>query len=141
MELTPLSAISAIDGRYRKQVQHLDDYFSEYALMKYRVYVEVEYLMLLSRKKFFKLSEKATEHLQKLKDDFGPDDAQEIKRIEHTTNHDVKAVEYYIKNELEKIGEQDIKEWVHFGLTSQDINNTAIPLSWKHALEFEYLFS
>jgi adenylosuccinate lyase len=139
MELTSLSAISAIDGRYRKQVQHLDDYFSEYALMKYRVMVEVEYLLFLSQKKFFKLSEKAKKHLQKLKEDFGPADAQEIKQIEYTTNHDVKAVEYFIKQELEKIGEEDVKEWVHFGLTSQDINNTAIPLSWKHALEFEYL--
>ncbi|MFL5809801.1 MAG: adenylosuccinate lyase [Flavisolibacter sp.] len=139
MELTPLSAISAIDGRYRKQVQHLDDYFSEYALMKYRVLVEVEYLFLLSEKKFCKLSHKASKHLRKIKDDFGLEDAQEIKQIEHTTNHDVKAVEYFIKQELEKAGETDLKEWVHFGLTSQDINNTAIPLLWKHALEFEYL--
>lgn len=139
MELTSLSAISPIDGRYRKQVQHLDEYFSEYALIKYRVWVEVEYLFFLSEKKFFKLSNKATKQLTKLKDDFGLEDAQEIKRIEHTTNHDVKAVEYFIKQELEKAGANDVKEWVHFGLTSQDINNTAIPLSWKHALEFEYL--
>jgi adenylosuccinate lyase len=139
MELNSLSAIAAVDGRYRKQVQHLDEYFSEYALMKYRVLVEVEYLFLLAEKKFFKLSAKASKHLTKLKDDFGPEDAQEIKQIEHTTNHDVKAVEYFIKQELEKIGETDVKEWVHFGLTSQDINNTAVPLSWKHALEFEYL--
>jgi adenylosuccinate lyase len=139
MQLTSLSAISAIDGRYRKQVQQLDEYFSEFALMKYRVLVEVEYIFLLSQKKFFKLSDKARKELNKIKDDFGPEDAQEIKQIEHQTNHDVKAVEYFIKQELEKIGEKEIKEWVHFGLTSQDINNTAIPLSWKHALEFEYL--
>jgi len=139
MELTSLSAISPIDGRYRKQVQHLDEYFSEYALIRYRVQVEIEYLFFLSEKKFFKLSTKATKQLTKLKDDFGLEDAQEIKRIEHTTNHDVKAVEYFIKQELEKAGADDVKEWVHFGLTSQDINNTAIPLSWKHALEFEYL--
>jgi len=139
MELTTLSAISSIDGRYRKQVQHLDEYFSEYALIKYRVIVEIEYLLLLSKKKFFKLSDKATKHLNKLKADFGLEDAQEIKQIEYTTNHDVKAVEYFIKQELEKIGEKDVKEWVHFALTSQDINNTAIPLLWKHALEFEYL--
>lgn len=139
MELTPLSAISSIDGRYRKQIQHLDEYFSEYALIKYRVLVEIEYLFLLSKKKFFKLSDKAIKHLSKLKADFGLEDAQEIKQIEHTTNHDVKAVEYFIKQELEKIGENDVKEWVHFGLTSQDINNTAIPLLWKQALEFEYL--
>jgi adenylosuccinate lyase len=139
MELNSLSAISPIDGRYRKQVQHLDDYFSEFALIKYRVLVEIEYLFLLSQKKFFKLSPKSIKHLNKIKDDFNFADAQEIKQIEHTTNHDVKAVEYFIKQELEKIGENDVKEWVHFGLTSQDINNTAIPLSWKHALEFEYL--
>ena len=139
MELTTLSAISSIDGRYRKQLQHLDEYFSEYALIKYRVLVEIEYLFLLSKKKFFKLSDKATKHLNKLKADFGLEDAQEIKQIEYTTNHDVKAVEYFIKQELEKIGEKDVKEWIHFALTSQDINNTAIPLLWKHALEFEYL--
>src|SRR5215204_2340071 len=139
MELTNLSAISPIDGRYRRQVQHLGDYFSEYALIKYRVLVEIEYLFLLADKKFFKLSAKAAKQLNRIKDDFGPDDAIEIKRIEQTTNHDVKAVEYFIKEELEKAGESNIKEWVHFGLTSQDINNTSIPLSWKHALEFEYL--
>ena len=139
MELISLSAISPIDGRYRKQVQHLDEYFSEYALMKYRVLIETEYLLFLANKKFFKLTDKASKNISRLKDDFGPEDAQEIKQIEFTTNHDVKAVEYYIKQELEKSGAGDIKEWVHFGLTSQDINNTAIPLSWKHAIEFEYL--
>jgi adenylosuccinate lyase len=139
MELTSLTAISAIDGRYRKQVQHLDDYFSEYALMKYRVLVEIEYLLFLSQKKIFKLSANGTKHLNHLKESFGLEDAQEIKQIEHTTNHDVKAVEYFIKQELEKAGENDVKEWVHFGLTSQDINNTSVPLLWKHALEFEYL--
>ena len=139
MELQSLTAISPIDGRYRKQVHHLDEYFSEYALMKYRVLVEVEYLLHLAQKKVFKLSAKAAKHLNDVKDNFGPEDALEIKQIELTTNHDVKAVEYFIKGELEKIGENEVKEWVHFGLTSQDINNTAIPLSWKHALEFEYL--
>ena len=139
MELTALTAISPVDGRYRKQVQHLDEYFSEYALIKYRVLVEIEYLLFLEQKKFFKLPGKAIKHLQKLAEDFGPEDAQEIKQIEFTTNHDVKAVEYFLKNELEKTGAKDIKEWVHFGLTSQDINNTAVPLSWKHAIEYEYL--
>jgi len=139
MELQSLTAISPIDGRYRKQVHHLDEYFSEYALMKYRVIVEVEYLLLLAQKKVCKLSAKAARHLSEVKDNFGPEDALEIKQIELTTNHDVKAVEYFIKGELEKIGENEVKEWVHFGLTSQDINNTAIPLSWKHALEYEYL--
>ena len=139
MELTTLTAISAVDGRYRKQVHHLDEFFSEYGLMKYRVLIEVEYLLYLEKKKFFKLSSKAIKHLQKLAEDFGPEDAQEIKQIEFTTNHDVKAVEYFLKNELEKAGGAVAKEWIHFGLTSQDINNTAIPLSWKHAIEYEYL--
>jgi len=139
MELTPLTAISPVDGRYRKQVQHLDEYFSEYALIKYRVLVEIEYFLFLEDRKFFKLPHKATKHLKKLQEDFGLEDAQEIKQIEYTTNHDVKAVEYFLKNELEKTGGTQVKEWVHFGLTSQDINNTAIPLLWKHAIEYEYL--
>jgi adenylosuccinate lyase len=139
MELTPLTAISPVDGRYRKHVQHLDDYFSEYALIKYRVLVEIEYFLFLEDKKFFKLSHKATKHLKNLQEDFGLEDAQEIKQIEYTTNHDVKAVEYFLKNELEKSGGVQVKEWIHFGLTSQDINNTAIPLLWKHAIEYEYL--
>lgn len=139
MELTPLTAISAIDGRYRKQVQHLDEYFSEFALMKYRVHVEVEYLLFLEKKKFLKLPAKVVKQIQKRAQEFGLEDAQEIKQIEYTTNHDVKAVEYFLKSELEKAGAADAREWVHFGLTSQDINNTAIPLSWKHAIEYEYL--
>lgn len=139
MELNPLTSISAIDGRYRKQVQHLDEYFSEYALMKYRVMIEIEYLLFLEKKKFFELPGKTARHMQKLAEDFGPEDAQEIKQIEYTTNHDVKAVEYFVKNELMKAGGKKEREWVHFGLTSQDINNTAIPLLWKHAIEYEYL--
>ncbi len=138
MELNSLTAISPIDGRYRKQLQYLDQYFSEFALTKYRVFVEIEYLKFLADKKFFKLSDKAAKQLIKIKDEFGLDDALEIKQIEYTTNHDVKAVEYFIKQELTKAGEKNT-EWVHFGLTSQDVNNTAIPLLWKHALEFEYL--
>lgn len=139
MELIALTSISPIDGRYRKQVQNLDEYFSEYALIKYRVQVEIEYLWFLEHKKFFKIPGKTSKHLQKLVDNFGIEDAQEIKQIEFTTNHDVKAVEYFLKNELEKNGGKDLREWVHFGLTSQDINNTAVPLSWKHAIEYEYL--
>jgi adenylosuccinate lyase len=139
MELNPLTAISAIDGRYRKQVQHLDEYFSEYALMKYRVTIEIEYLLFLEKKKFFTLSDKTIKRLKKFTEDFGLEDAQEIKQIEYTTNHDVKAVEYFVKNELAKTGGKNEKEWVHFGLTSQDINNTAVPLLWKHAIEYEYL--
>ena len=139
MELSALTSISAVDGRYRKLVQHLDEYFSEYGLMKYRVQVEIEYLLFLENKKFFRLSGKTTRHLQKLAEDFGPEDAQEIKQIEFTTNHDVKAVEYFIKKALDKCHAGHLKEWVHFGLTSQDINNTAIPLLWKHSVEYEYL--
>lgn len=139
MELNSLTAITAIDGRYRGQVQHLDDYFSEYALMKYRVLVEVEYLLFLSRKKFFSLGADTQKALDTLKENFSVEDAQQIKGIEKTTNHDVKAVEYFIKEQLKAAGEKGALEWVHFGLTSQDINNTAIPLLWKHALEYEYL--
>ena len=139
MELIPLTSISPVDGRYRKLVQNLDEYFSEYALIKYRVQVEIEYLWFLENKKFLKIPGKTSKHLQKLVDNFGIEDAQEIKQIEFTTNHDVKAVEYFLKNELEKNGGKEIKEWVHFGLTSQDINNTAVPLAWKHAIEYEYL--
>src|ERR1051326_7419562 len=139
MELTPLTAVSPIDGRYRKQIQHLDEYFSEYALIKYRVFVEIEYFLFLADKKFFKLSNKSSKHLRKLQEDFGLEDAQEVKQIEYTTNHDVKAVEYFLKNELKNHGSADAMEWVHFGLTSQDVNNTSIPLLWKHAIEYEYL--
>ena len=139
MELTNLSAISPIDGRYRKQVSHLDEYFSEYALMKYRVLVEVEYFLFLADKKIFKLSPKAKQQLKKVAEEFSLNDAQHIKQIEATTNHDVKAVEYFLKEQLQKVNAADIKEWIHFGLTSQDINNTAIPLSWKHCMEHEYL--
>lgn len=139
MELSALTAISAIDGRYRKQVQHLDEYFSEYALIKYRVLVEIEYLLFLSKKGFFSLSAAAQKHLNALKENFSVEQAQEVKKLEATTNHDVKAVEYFLKSELQKAGAAESTEWVHFGLTSQDVNNTAIPLLWKHALEFEYL--
>jgi adenylosuccinate lyase len=139
MELTPLTAISAIDGRYRKQVQHLNEYFSEFGLIKYRVLIEVEYLRFLQQHKFVKLSAKAVQHLTQLLENFSEEQAAEIKKIEAITNHDVKAVEYFLKTELEKCDAADAKEWVHFGLTSQDVNNTAIPLSWKHAIEYEYL--
>lgn len=139
MELNPLTAISPLDGRYRRQVEHLDDYFSEYALIRYRVVVEIEYLLFLASKKFFKIPAKTATHLETLKDNFDLEKAEQVKAIEKKTNHDVKAVEYFLKKELEANGAADIKEWVHFGLTSQDINNTAIPLLWKHALEYEYV--
>lgn len=139
MDLNQLTAISPIDGRYRKQVQHLGEYFSEYALIKYRVIVEVEYFLFLAEKKFFKADTKIKNHLQKMVAEFSLADAEEIKKTESVTNHDVKAVEYFIKQELDKCKAGHLKEWVHFGLTSQDINNTAIPLLWKNSIELEYL--
>lgn len=139
MELTNLTAISPIDGRYRKQVAQLDQYFSEFALIKYRVAVEVDYFLFLGDKKFFKLSAKLKQHLLKVKEEFSVADAQRIKEIEAVTNHDVKAVEYFLKEQLDKADASSLKEWIHFGLTSQDVNNTAIPLSWKHCLEYDYL--
>jgi adenylosuccinate lyase len=139
MQLQPLTAIAPCDGRYRDKVQHLDEYFSEYALIRYRVFVEAEYLLFLSEKKFFPLPPKVKRQLHDLSLQFTVADAQEIKDIEKTTNHDVKAVEYFIKKRFDEWGIGHLKEWVHFGLTSQDINNTAIPVSWKHAVEHEYL--
>ena len=139
MELNNLTAISPVDGRYRKQVAHLDEYFSEYALIKYRVKTEVAYFIFLADKKFFKLSEKTKQVLNQLAENFSLKDAEQIKKIEAVTNHDVKAVEYFLKQELDTIGLSAEKEWIHFGLTSQDINNTAIPLSWKNCIENEYL--
>jgi len=143
MELNSLTAISPIDGRYRHQVQHLDDYFSEYALIRYRVLVEVEYFLFLSRKRFFGLDAPSRRRLQAAAEQFSLEDALWIKETEKTTNHDVKAVEYFLKSRLAEQDKEatdlDISEWIHFGLTSQDINNTAIPLLWKHAVEFEYL--
>ena len=139
MELTNLTAISPIDGRYRKQVNHLDEYFSEYALIRYRVMVEIEYFFFLADQRFFKLSPKARLFLKKVLEEFSIVEAQQNKQIEAVTNHDVKAVEYFLKEQLDKAGIPALKEWIHFGLTSQDINNTAIPLSWKHCMEHEYL--
>ena len=139
MELNALTAISPIDGRYRKQLHHLDEYFSEFALMKYRVLIEVEYFLFLADKKFFSISSTTRNALRKVAEEFSDADANEIKATEAITNHDVKAVEYFVKKKLDTIKAGQLKEWVHFGLTSQDINNTSIPLSWKHAVEFEYL--
>jgi adenylosuccinate lyase len=139
MDLTQLTAISPIDGRYRKQVQHLDEYYSEFALIKYRVIVEVEYFLFLAEKKFFKVDTKIKNHLQQVVNNFSLQDAEQIKNTEAITNHDVKAVEYFLKAELDKCNANHLKEWIHFGLTSQDINNTAIPLLWKNSIELEYL--
>lgn len=139
MQLQSLTAISPIDGRYRSKVQHLDEYFSEYALIKYRVLVEIEYFQFLADKKFFKLSPKLKTAFREILENFSLEDAQKIKDTEKITNHDVKAVEYFIKEKLAALGAAGLQEWVHFGLTSQDINNTSVPLLWKHSLEFEYL--
>lgn len=139
MELNALTAISPVDGRYRHQVQHLDDYFSEFALIKYRVLIEVEYVRFLADKKFFSLTAAQKKGLQEICENFSVENAQKIKDTEKITNHDVKAVEYFLKEKLASLDAENIQEWVHFGLTSQDINNTAIPLSWKHAIENEYL--
>ncbi|HSU49312.1 MAG TPA: lyase family protein, partial [Segetibacter sp.] len=139
MQLNNLTAISPIDGRYRHQVDFLDQYFSEYALMKYRVLVEVEYFFFLADNHFFDLDNQCRQELQKVAESFSVEDAERIKQIEKITNHDVKAVEYFLKEQLEKAGGTAIKEWIHFGLTSQDINNTSIPLSWKACMEEEYI--
>jgi adenylosuccinate lyase len=139
MELSALTALSPIDGRYRKQLHHLDEYFSEYALIKYRVLVEVEYFLFLAEKKFFKVDAATKKHLLDVVSNFSLEDAEAVKKTESITNHDVKAVEYFLKLQLEQCNAAHLKEWVHFGLTSQDINNTAIPLLWKNSVELEYL--
>ena len=139
MELQNLTAISPIDGRYRNQLQQLDLYFSEFALIRYRVQVEVDYFIFLSEKKFFKISTQQQKALKEVVSTFSIDKAAEIKNLESITNHDVKAVEYFLKKELDFLQLSSLKEWIHFGLTSQDINNTAIPLLWKDALENELM--
>ncbi len=142
MELNALTAVSPIDGRYRSKTQDLASYFSEYALIKYRVRVEIEYFITLCELPLPQL--KGFDHnlFERLRDiyrNFSEADAQRVKDIEKVTNHDVKAVEYFIKEELDKIGNfEDYKEFVHFGLTSQDINNTSVPLSIKDALNEVY---
>jgi adenylosuccinate lyase len=139
MQLTHLTAISPVDGRYRKQVEVLDEYFSEYALIKHRVLVEVKYFFFLADQQFFSLDDAVRNQLQSVVDYFTLEDGERIKEIEKITNHDVKAVEYYLKEKLEKTPGGHLKEWIHFGLTSQDINNTSIPIAWKACMENEYL--
>ena len=142
MELDALTAISPIDGRYRGKTEKLADYFSEYALIRYRVRVEIEYFITLCELPLPQLKgfdHSLFETLRNIYRNFSQADAQRVKTIEQTTNHDVKAVEYFIKEELDKIGGlDDYKEFIHFGLTSQDINNTSVPLSIKEALEEAY---
>jgi adenylosuccinate lyase len=142
MLLTALNAISPIDGRYRSKTKSLSAYFSEEALIKYRVQIEIEYfigLCELPLPQLIDFNPSLFEELRSIYLHFTSDDALQIKEIESTTNHDVKAVEYFIKKEFDKLELQDYKEFIHFGLTSQDINNTAIPLSVKNAISEVYL--
>ena len=139
MELTPLTAISPIDGRYREQVSPLAPYFSEWGLIHYRVRVEIAYFFFLADQKLFVLPAVVKQHFQQLEANFGPAEAAAIKKIESITRHDVKAVEYFLKEELKKAGGEDLQEWIHFGLTSQDINHTAVPMSWRAALTEVYI--
>jgi adenylosuccinate lyase len=142
MKLSPLNAISPIDGRYRGKTKSLSKYFSEEALIQYRVRVEIEYFIALCEiplPQLEHLNPSIFGDLRSIYKHFSEEDAKEIKEIEKTTNHDVKAVEYFIKKEFDKLDLGKYKEFIHFGLTSQDINNTAIPLSIKEALHKVYL--
>jgi adenylosuccinate lyase len=143
MELNALTSVSPIDGRYHKQTQVLQDYFSEFALMKYRVVVEIEYFISLCELPLPQLEridfKEALSKLIAIREGFSIEDAARIKTIEATTNHDVKAVEYFLREKFIAAGLEDYLEFIHFGLTSQDINNTAVPLSIKEAIEAVYL--
>ncbi|MDX1752988.1 MAG: adenylosuccinate lyase [Salinimicrobium sediminis] len=141
MFMTSLQAISPIDGRYISKTRQLAEYFSEQALIKYRVRVEIEYFISLCElglPQLKQMQESKFAELRKIYSNFSTEDALEIKEIEKTTNHDVKAVEYFIKDRFDKLSLSQFKEFIHFGLTSQDINNTAVPLSIKEALEVVY---
>ena len=141
MELQILTAISPVDGRYRDKVEELGDYFSEYALIKYRVFVEIEYFISLSEIPLPQLATFDTAKIKPLREiyeHFTVADAQRIKDIEKVTNHDVKAVEYFIKEKFDLLGLEVFKEFIHFGLTSQDINNTAVPCSLRDAIQNVY---
>ena len=142
MNLSPLSAISPIDGRYHASTKELSSYFSEAALIKFRVYVEIEYFISLCELPLPQLKHFNTDKFDALRaiyTNFNDSDAEAVKQIEKTTNHDVKAVEYFIKEKFAQLGLNDYKEFIHFGLTSQDINNTAIPHSFKLAIQNTYL--
>ena len=142
MTLDTLTAVSPIDGRYRNKTERLADYFSEYALIRYRIRVEIEYFITLCELPLPQLASFNHDLFEQLRDiyrKFDESGAARVKEIEKTTNHDVKAVEYFIKDEFDKIGGLDeYKEFIHFGLTSQDINNTSVPLSIEEALEEVY---
>ena len=140
--MTSLQAISPIDGRYSEKTQELAAFFSEQALIRYRVKVEIEYFIALCELGLPQLKDvdqKLFPELKKIYSDFSLEDAQSIKEIEKVTNHDVKAVEYFIKDRFDKLELSEFKEFIHFGLTSQDINNTAVPLSIKDAMEEVYV--
>ncbi|HLS38181.1 MAG TPA: adenylosuccinate lyase [Sphingobacterium bovisgrunnientis] len=142
MTLSSLTAVTPVDGRYYNATKELSDYFSEFALIKYRVLVEVEYFIALAESGIPQLTHfdgSLNDKLRNIYQNFSIEDAQWIKDTEKVTNHDVKAVEYFLKNEFEKLGLHDSLEFIHFGLTSQDINNTAIPYSWKEAINNVYL--
>lgn len=137
MALSPLTAVSPVDGRYHNTTSELADYFSEFALIKYRVFVEVEYFISLCESGVPQLQHfdgSLNDKLREIYRQFSLQDAEWIKEKERETNHDVKAVEYFLKERFEALGLTDSLEFIHFGLTSQDINNTAIPYSWKKAL-------
>jgi adenylosuccinate lyase len=141
MEINALTAISPVDGRYSNKVENLWKYFSEFALIKYRVFVEIEYFIALCEiplPQLTGITEAKFAELRKITESFSLENAARIKEIENVTNHDVKAVEYFIKEEFEKLGLEKYKEFIHFALTSQDANNTAVPKSIQDALEFEY---
>lgn len=141
MEINSLTAISPVDGRYSNKVENLWKYFSEFALIKYRVFVEIEYFIALCEIPLPQLSEISANQiagLRKITENFSLENATRIKEIENITNHDVKAVEYFIKEEFEKLGLAKYKEFIHFALTSQDANNTAVPMSVQDALKDEY---
>ncbi|NRB51392.1 MAG: adenylosuccinate lyase [Saprospiraceae bacterium] len=137
-----LTRISPIDGRYASKTQELSNFFSEYALIKYRVWVELQYFVALIKLPLPQLEafpEEKLADLERLANQFDEAEAEKIKQIERTTNHDVKAVEYYIKDQMDQLGLSAFKEFVHFGLTSQDINNTSFPLMLKHASQEVYI--
>jgi len=141
MEISKLSALSPVDGRYRQQVDELAVFFSEYALIRYRIYVEIEYFIALSDIPLPRLegiSERQKKRIKNIYENFTLEDAGKVKEIEKITNHDVKAVEYFIKDAFKDYGLDEYIEFVHFGLTSQDINNTAVPLSLRNAVHEVY---
>jgi len=141
MNLSPLTAISPVDGRYRSKTEKYAEYFSEFALIRFRVQVEVEYFIALCEIPLKELQSVPTDCFDKLRAiyiHFQDSDAEKIKEIEQTTNHDVKAVEYFLKQQFDLLGLSDYKEFIHFGLTSQDINNTAVPVSIKKAMDEVY---